>query len=87
MTKQQQQNNNNNNKLTSSRNQYPRRRNMHPRHPGHELRARENHSSAPENIIDQVQHHEDAMRVRSITDPDELQRSMRVRNAQLSDNA
>ena len=60
---------------------------MHPRHPRHKLRASENHSSTPEDIVDQVQHHEDPMRVRAIANPNELQRCVRVRNAQLSHNA
>ena len=60
---------------------------MHPRHPRHKLRARENHSSAPEDIVDQVQHHEDPMRVRTIANPDKLQRRVCVWNAQLSHNA
>lgn len=60
------------NELTSSRNQYPRRRNMHLRHPGHKLRTSENHASAPENIVDEVQHHENSMRVSAIADPNEF---------------
>ena len=60
---------------------------MHPRHPRHKLRASENHSSTPEDIVDQVQHHEDPMRVRAIANADKFERRMRIRNAQLSDNA
>ena len=60
---------------------------MHPRHARHQLRARKNHATAPENIVNKVQHHENPMRVSAIANPDKLQRSMRIRHPQLSDDS
>jgi hypothetical protein len=73
--------------LTTSWNQNTSRDDMHPRHARHDLRTRQNHTPASEDIIDEIQQDEDAVREPTVPMPHKLQRRMRVRHAEFGHNA
>jgi hypothetical protein len=56
---------------------------VHARHAGNKLRASENHASATEDVVDKVEHHEDAMCIYAVSDANELKRCVSVRDAKL----
>lgn len=56
---------------------------MHARHPRDQLRARQNHTAAAEDIVDQIQEDEQPMCIFPISDLDDLERRVRVRDSQL----
>lgn len=72
---------------TSSRNQNTRSNDMHPRHPRHKLSTSEDHSTTAEDVIDEVEHDENAVSVRAVSDLDELQRCVCVWDSEFSDDA
>jgi len=60
---------------------------MHARHTRNKLRASENHASAAKDVVDEVEHHKDSVSVWAISDANELERCMRIRNAKLGHDA
>jgi hypothetical protein len=71
----------------SGRDQYSSRSDMHPSHARDKLGASENHASATEDVVDQVENDKDTVSISSVSDPNKLERCMSVRNSQLGYDA
>jgi len=69
--------------LTTSRNQYTSSHDVHTCHSSDQLSASQDHATTSENVVDEIQQDEYSVSVFAISHSYELERGMRVRNAEL----